>query len=89
MLTRKDLKISTEAFEFPDGVSSAAGVGARRDVGAGFMLSRVLYDEYESFSFWLKVDRPEGVKSDRYDREASVEPLKVFGGEVGDGMFGE
>lgn len=41
MLTLKDLNISTDA-ELPD-CESLAGVGARREVGAGLMLSRGVY----------------------------------------------
>lgn len=63
MLTRKDLKISTEAAELlPADDWSWAGVGVRRDVGAALMLSRVLlYGVYESVSFGVNVLRPDGV----------------------------
>jgi hypothetical protein len=65
ILTRKDLKISTEA-ELPLDDWSWAGVGARRDAGAALMLSRLLlYGVYESVSFCVKVLRPDRVVLER------------------------
>jgi len=78
MLTRKDLKISTEAL-LELGVSGA-GVSFRLGACIGFS---------RGWSFSAKVDRVEGVgASARYDREASIVPPRPVGGDVGDGMFG-
>lgn len=83
MLTRKDLKISTDAL-LP-GVSGA-GVGFRR--GA---VCRSRDEPAKLCSLSENVVLPEGVGcwSERYEREASVVPFEDMGGDVGDGMLGD
>lgn len=88
MLTRKDLKISTDGADDPEEGGSRAGVGARREDG-GKVLSREFQELCGSFSFCGKTDLPEGVTcSPRYERDASC-PVPRVGGEVGEGIFGE
>ena len=74
MLTRNDLNISTEALLLLVFGVSGTGVSRRRGGGPPAPFSRELYIVW-SLSF--KVVRLEGVVvSPRYEREASVAPLK-------------
>lgn len=83
MLTLKLLKISTDAL-LGFGVSGA-GVCIRR--GAPVLLSRLYMCSLSG-----NVDRDDDggcVGSERYERDWSVGPVKLVGGDVGDGIFGE
>src|SRR5438876_1552701 len=83
MLTRNDLKISTDALLALGVSGGTCGVCILR--GALTVFSRELYRSSSA-----NVVRVDGVGwSPRYDRDASVVPVIDVGGEVGDGIFGE